>query len=128
MSWQQYVTGNKRGRRVLVLSTVFSAVERNVKIDGCLHCYQAARFKQILVTFDNIRDHSDVSSPMGDSCHVLPVRDVSEVLIYSLKCGCTNLVFINFVTCTHEIRTMYLCEREALEVSKQNDRVIFMEL
>jgi hypothetical protein len=98
---------------VLVLSTLFSPTERNGKIYVCLYCYQAARFEQILVTFDNIRVHSDISSPMGDSCHVFPIRDVSGVLIYSLKCGCTNLVFINFVTCTHETTTTCLCERKA---------------
>jgi hypothetical protein len=97
---------------VFVLSTLFSSTERNWKIYERLYCYQAARFEQILVTFDNIRDYTDVSSPMGDRCHVFPVRDVSGVLIYSFKCGWTNLVFINFVSCTHETRTTYLCESE----------------
>lgn len=34
---------------------------------------------------NNARFYSDVSSPMAERCRVFPVRDISEMLIYSSK-------------------------------------------
>ena len=75
---------NKRIGCIFFLRMPVGLRERDEQIYCCLQYFQGALFEltTFVAPFDNAREYSDVSLPMVDRCHVFPIRDISDVLIY----------------------------------------------